>query len=285
MKNKFVKGLCIALALIVIFGAAGAVVTFARDDTKSIPASAFSIGGLDPKTGEYVETNKTIYTEKAFKCNGLRIVPDFESTVTYDVYYYNEDEILIDKKLGLTEVYNSKIEHAQYARIVIHPEIPEDVKEKDFELKFWQVNKYASQIKITVSKNESKYGSFDNLNNTELEVVNTEYEVGSDGSMTHNIRTSECYKTINEIDVNGDFDHYDVFVYVEQTGSAYDVMCSIFDKDGTVLSSDRVNTSELTRPIWVSMTLDASDIEEYDGVVICGQFPIGSNVYVYGYND
>ena len=283
--TKFKKGLCIALAVIIGVVAFGAVVSFAKNDSKPVSSLEFSRGGLDPDTGKYVETNKSIYTKDKFLCNGLRIEPDFESTVEYDVYLYNVDDILIKSILGLTEVYRCDIEYAQYARIVIHPEIPEDVKEKDFKIEFWQVNKYASQLKITISKNESKYSDFENLNNPDLEILDTEYEVDSNGELTHTTRTSEQYKIINEINVDGSYDYYDVFVYVEQRGSGYEIKSAIFDENGNILSTDAVNTSALNRPVWVKMTLDASDIDEYNGVVICGQFPIESNVYVYGYND
>ena len=101
--RKWKKILSTALACLVLVGAVGAVAAFATNDSK--PAGAvFKVGGLDPVTGKYVKTDKSIYTEKAFECIGLRIEPDFDSTVKYDVYYYDADGNLLETHVGLTEI-------------------------------------------------------------------------------------------------------------------------------------------------------------------------------------
>lgn len=157
--------LSIGLAVLVLFGAVGAVAAFATNDSK--PAGAvFKVGGLDLETGKYVKTDKTIYTEKAIDAYGLRIEPDFESTVTYDIYYYDNEDKLLRVFDNLTDVYDQDFEVASKCRIVIHPEIPEDTKEKDFKVHFWDIAKYASMIKITVSK-ESNGINYENMYNKE----------------------------------------------------------------------------------------------------------------------
>ena len=175
--------LSIALAALVLFGAVGAVAAFATNDSK--PAGAvFKVGGLDPVTGKYVKTDKTIYTEEAIDAYGLRIEPDFESTVTYDIYYYDNEDKLLAVVENQTEIYDEDFEVAEKCRIVIHPEIPEDVKEKDFKIHFWDVAKYAAMLKLTVSK-ESNGINYDNLydGTALIENKSMDIEYNTDGTL------------------------------------------------------------------------------------------------------
>lgn len=93
-KNKIV--IIILSILLSIGGIFGAIALFGgfEKDTKEIKSSVFSVGGLD-NSGNYVETDTSIYTKDAFECKGLKIEVDFESTVTYAIYFYDADGYFI----------------------------------------------------------------------------------------------------------------------------------------------------------------------------------------------
>lgn len=157
-KASWKRIVCAVLVTVLVASLGGALISFAVRDTKTIPSSAFSVGGLN-ENGKYIADDKSIYTKEAFECIGLRVQPDFESQVTYDVYYYDYDDRLVEVKKGLSSVYDEDFPLAQYCRIVIHPEIPEDTTKSEFKIKWYQVSGYADDIKITVDrKQEYLYG-------------------------------------------------------------------------------------------------------------------------------
>ena len=146
------KILSLVLTIAIALGAIGGVVALVKNDNKKIGASAFTRGGLD-ENGKYVESNVSIYTEEAFYCKGLRIEPDFEFSGTFDVYYYTNDNEFIEAKTGMSAVYDEDYPLAVKARIVIHADT-ELTKDKDFKIRFYEVPKYANELKITVNKDQ-----------------------------------------------------------------------------------------------------------------------------------
>lgn len=209
--SKGKKIFCIILAIVLGVLAFGTITTVFANDSQ--PAGAiFKVGALDPETGEYIENDKTIYTEKAIKCNGLRIEPDFDSTVTYDVYFYDENDVLLYNQLGLKKVFVNEFELAEYARIVIHPEIPEDVKEKDFKVDIFDVVKYSDMLDITISKEEAVY-DFNNLYN-EKTMIKGYTIVGDGGSIdgSANYIESNNSKVSPLIKIDSDEDVLDVWI-------------------------------------------------------------------------
>ena len=209
--TKFKKGLCIALAVILGIVALGSVSTFAKNDTRSIVLN-FDIGSIDPQTGEYVEDNTSIYTKNVFECGGLRIEPDFKFKGTYDVFYYSADGFVVGSAKGLTGVYkmNETQYVGQYARVVIHPEVPSDYEGKEpWEIMWYEVVEYSSQIDIRVGKDGFKYRDFVNLYNDADEVLDMTYISGDTASYTpvldYNSKLSglidldEDYKTLEVV--------------------------------------------------------------------------------------
>lgn len=277
--KKWKNILSIGLAVLVLFGAVGAVASFATNDSK--PAGAvFKVGGLDPETGKYVKTDKTIYTETAIDAYGLRIEPDFESTVTYDVYLYDNEDNLVEVILGNSEVYVNKYEFIPSARIVIHPEIPEDVKEKDFKVHIWDVAKYANMLTITNSKEESIYGRFDNLCLTgkEIEGYDLVDIVGG-----REISSKDLVNVIRDIRL-GDFDKIDIWIYLDVELKAVPAF-AFYKKDGTYIVHHHINPDDFDRPVWTKLTIDLTEFEEE--YIFDASIPVTSSgkIYVYGYND
>ncbi|MBQ8583290.1 MAG: hypothetical protein IJ488_01595 [Clostridia bacterium] len=141
-----VAGLC-------IFG----VVKLTSIETKSVSPFSFSVGDVDTTTGTYKENKSSIVTKNFIECQGLSIVPKFDSNVDYMVFFYNENE----EYLKSTKLYSSqeKCENAvpsiaKYCRIVIYPSQFDEEGDviEDFKVRFYEPVKYASNLKIKVNK-------------------------------------------------------------------------------------------------------------------------------------
>lgn len=272
--------LSIGLAVLVLFGAVGAVASFATNDSK--PAGAvFKVGGLDPETGKYVKTDKTIYTETAIDAYGLRIEPDFECTATYDVYLYDGVDNLLSSELGLEDVYECKDELFAFARIVIHPEMPEDVKEKDFKIHFWNIPEYSAMLKITNSKEESKY-DFKNLFVKE-KVLEGYTQVSEIGSSINAVDVDEKTSITDVINLNSDYNYYDIYVFVVMPPQS-SIYVSIADKNGSIIGNPAIDLADANSTGWYKITVD---VDEYKGATSMRVvLPIDyHNCYIYGYND
>ena len=154
-KINWKKVLSGILAVIVCITAISGIAALAKNDTKTISSTAFECGALDDN-GKYVKSDQSIYTKEAFGCIGLRVAPDFESNATYDVYYYDSNDTLVEIKSDLTGVYDEDypLHMATKARIVIHPEVPSDFDEDDFKISFYEVYSYANKFEITVNKKQ-----------------------------------------------------------------------------------------------------------------------------------
>lgn len=160
-KSKIKTVVLVIVILGILATAVAGVVALSKKETKTISSFSFSRGALD-ENGEYIASEQSIYTKEAIDCNGLRIVPDFEAKMTYDVYFYTKDDVFMEAEKGLKGVYDDEGEGPSEmyakARIVIHPEIPEDVKTEDFKIKAVDIFGYANGLVITVDKEQ--HGGF-----------------------------------------------------------------------------------------------------------------------------
>ena len=148
-KAKTVIVTALVVCAILIFGAFA--VNLLRADTRTVGASAFSVGGLD-ETGTYIERSDAIYTKDLIECKGLKIERDFESNVSYQVFFYDEEEEFLEASELITEKFSDVPENAKYCRVMIVPEVPEDVEADEFEIGFFSAIKYAKQLTITVNR-------------------------------------------------------------------------------------------------------------------------------------
>lgn len=144
-----------ALLLCAIVG--GCVYAFVgtdnKDNMKKI-SPTFSLGGLDAN-GKYVETKESIYTKDAFECKGLTVTPEFESQVTYQIFFYDSTGEFISKTEKLEKVYKDEVDIVvTHARIVITPN--EDEDGNAVTMNVFNKSKYAKQITITVNKEQKQ---------------------------------------------------------------------------------------------------------------------------------
>lgn len=155
------KTIAIVLAGLLLIGAFGAVVSFAKKDTNKIGAIGFDVGALSETDGQYVKDNTAIYTKNAIECQGLRIKPKFDSNVTFQIFWYNEDELYIDctekTTLPSAQFVDGVPALAKYCRIVIYPsQLDENGKQiKDFEVTRWEISSIVKNLDITVDKDQN----------------------------------------------------------------------------------------------------------------------------------
>ena len=144
-KNILAIGMTVVLGIGAIFGITR-LADKAKDTHKEI-SPVYAVGGL-ATDGKYVETKESIYTKDAFECQGLKITPDFESVVSYEVFFYNPNGQYVGTSGVQTEFYSfDGLMEVQYARIVITPN-------EDEEVSWYEVNKYARQLTVEVNKEQ-----------------------------------------------------------------------------------------------------------------------------------
>lgn len=276
---KKIIGIFLVGALLI--GILSSFAVFAND-SKPVTSLVFSRGGIDSETGIYVETNKSIYTEKAILANGLRIEPDFESSVTFDVFYYDKNDVLLEKILGLKGVYEQEYEFAQYVRIVIHPEIPDGVREKDFKINLWEINKYASMIKVKNSVKPSVYGDFTNLFNAEKSLKG--YTIVGDEDATFTNPAEYPSAMVSNVINCEDITNVDVLLKFS-IPPQQSLHVRYVNENGELIEDEELNDhfylGDILESEWVTFTFEIPE----DAVEMRFEMPYDSNVYIYGYND
>ncbi|MBO5850950.1 MAG: hypothetical protein J6R29_01295, partial [Clostridia bacterium] len=125
-KIKFTKNTFKKIGAVLLAGALsiGAIFGIAKlgealdTPTKTIHTS-YHVGGLND-SGKFTDSNASIYSD-AFECQGLKITPDFDSNVSYEVFYYDHNEQFLFSSGSKTDFYESDDTFAKYARIEITP--------------------------------------------------------------------------------------------------------------------------------------------------------------------
>ncbi len=271
-KTNWKRIVCAVLVTVLVVSLGGALISFAVKDTRTIPSSAFKVGGLD-ENGKYVADGKSIYTKKAFECIGLRVQPDFENQLTYDVYYYDYDERLVEVKKGLTDVYDEDYPLAQYCRIVIHPEFPEEsvgnkkdtetkwyekiFKKNEDKIKWYEVDKYADNFKITVDrKQEYLYKNSVNLYNEE----NVSEDKGFNATVGDKLTITEVKgaKCSERISLDPSWEFIDLYIRNVNNTNVNSQAIVITDEDDTVLVSKMITAEsiEYSKGEWARITIE-----------------------------
>lgn len=297
IKKNWKVILVTVLSVTVVFGAIGGLATMFGGESEKISASEFSRGGLD-ENGDYVSTKQSIYTKDMFNCIGLRVVPDFECNSTYDVYYYDYNGNYIDSRLGLEGIYDEDFPLAQAARIVIHPEIPEDTDSEEFEIGYFEVYDIAKDFKITVDKDqENKYSASLNYYSEDQVTKNKTFFNGTDfdvskfdsTNLVELTGTGSPMKVTNKIAVDGSYAYYDVFVQIDGENVRRPI-AAMFGADGKCITDDgeyvydTKDVSNIDDPTWIKLTIEVPELESYDGVHLMVTLPEESNCYIYAYN-
>lgn len=159
-KSLLAAILCIGIVVGAGFGIASLVRPDKVDDLvtyRSLSATKYRIGGLD-SNGNYMNTDKSIYTKDAFDCQGLNCTLDFDNVISYQVYFYDQNNEFVHTTGRLTGAFvqDSVPFFAKYARIVI---IPND----DNKVSLTEVAKYAKQLKVEMYREQGFKNYTENL--------------------------------------------------------------------------------------------------------------------------
>lgn len=284
-KNLKKIGSIIALVLVIALGVAIVVgVTSAiRSKTETLSPFIFSVGDLG-ESGEYIKSEQSLYTKESFNCIGLRIDLDFEADMTYDVYYYDYDDRFVESRVGLSGVYDEDFPLAKTCRIVLHPEVPEDVDAKDFKINLWEVFSYASQCKISIDKKQNYlYTDCINLYD-ESKVTNGQTFGNTEIGSTITLVENPDVKVTDKILVSNDYDHFDVFIRRNTHKSSINTI-GVFalDSDNVVIASKAFNLEDLDAGEWCRMTFDVPSCEGQ--MYFRARLPYDAECYIFGYND
>lgn len=150
-RNKSEKIVCIVLVLLMVAVCAVMIGKMNQlEDTKTVGAFAFEIGGLDEQ-GKEIKNTGCIRLKKAVNVDGLAIKLDEEATVTYKVYYFSVDEDGKEVFISASEALSADFDAssipgtAEVCKIVIEPTM-------DAEVSLFEINGYANQLTITYNK-------------------------------------------------------------------------------------------------------------------------------------
>lgn len=196
IKKKWKSILSVCLTVVLGIGAIFGVTRLidkSQETHKSISPS-YSVGGLS-SDGKYVETDESIYTKTAFECQGLKITPDFDSQVSYQVFFYDMNEQFLESTSEMTEFYQGAPLLAKYARIEITPQ-------EDDKVSWYEVLKYAKQLTVEVAKQQD-FNIEEKLSGYENKAVQLGEGVYDTVGGTGFKAQSTGFYFFDEIDVNG----------------------------------------------------------------------------------
>ena len=242
------------VAVLLLFGVVvGATALFGKDTTTINPGE-FKLGSIGPD-GRSVSSSTSIYTKEAFPCQGLRIVPDFEATGTFDVYYYDVNERLLGSALDKSDIYEGEFPGASLARIVYTPDVPDGVKASEWSIGRLEVYGYAKQLTITVDKEQVEYKSSTDLFDAE-KATSGYFEKDNIGEVTEN----PAYTSSEKIALDGKYDYYRIYVkYTADTASSMDTEVMFGDEEDKAI---RVSENGKTVEDGVAYTFDGDAMIE-----------------------
>ena len=144
----------LVLAVLMIAGAVAGIAALSKklsDDKKTVHPT-FTRGGINATTGLQVESNGSLYSE-AFEAKGLEIKLDFNSKISYQVFWYDENDVFNYAEPQLTVNGTFYAPATCKARILITP-LWDRIEDDDKEIAWHEVLKYVNQIKISVDKDQ-----------------------------------------------------------------------------------------------------------------------------------
>lgn len=176
-KISLKKVLCLILVVIVSFLAIGGITSFANKDTETVSSFIFTRGGIE-ENGEHSKREDAIYTKELIECIGLKVTPDFDSHVEYQIFWYNVEKEYCDCTEFTDDIFTGIVpDYAKYCRIMIVPNNDESDTE-DTKVQFWEILSIANSVKIEVSKNQT-YSPVDYYEKALLKTASKDHVVTS----------------------------------------------------------------------------------------------------------
>lgn len=159
--KKLKNIILIILITLLCIGSFGLVNNLVKNkDTTKITSSMFTVGAID-KNGDLIDS-KTSFVSKKIGVKGLSIVPEFDSKVSYFVYYYDDTMKYLSRTDELFGNYDSNLTPtmSKFCKIVVFVE--NGKKATVFNKSSW-----LNGLDIRISKNQN----FEKTVATGLEVV------------------------------------------------------------------------------------------------------------------
>ena len=148
------KAKTIIIAVVVAIGVAavaGILIGVLGKSSKSV-SPGFSRGSLSADTGEFLESDTTLVTKNLIECRGLKVTLDFDNTSDYQIFWYNEDGLFLSCEGRTDDAFTGQVpDLARYCRIVIYPELAEDVEK----ISLFSINDYSKKLNITVDRDQT----------------------------------------------------------------------------------------------------------------------------------
>ena len=280
IKKNWKSILSVVVVIALLMGTLGLVIGLGNRNTRTtINSSAFSRGSLN-SSGKYVESNQSIYTKEAFGCIGLRVAPDFEFNGTYDVFYYDYNDKLVDSKIGLDSIYEEDYPLSMMARIVIHPNIPEGENASEYKIKWYEVSSIANMFDITVNENQEWSYSSNNLYDDTKAIYDKSFDIQSNTKVE--IKDNNHMKVSDKIIVEDGVVAYDVYVKKTVQLENQWTLAVVSEEDDTIV--DFVSF-DLTSPAigeWCSFRIEIP--EELDSGYLLVRMPKTVECYIFACN-
>ena len=142
-KTKWI--ISFVLIAVLIIGLAGVIIKLIGDEPKQIRPSAYTVATLNDE-GKEVKSDEHICTKDYFTVDGLRCEIIDDADITYELYFYDEDEEFISSS-GIydTEYREYPPSGAKYFKVVITPK-------SDGEITTTEKRGYAKQLTITIER-------------------------------------------------------------------------------------------------------------------------------------
>ena len=149
-RSDTVKWIIVFLLVFALVGAVAALfVQIDRQTTVTeLGPEAYMIGALDAE-GKATDSDASIVTRKAFSTDGLKVELADEAEVTYELFYYDDEDEFISSTGALgTDFYGLGVPlTAKAFQIVITPTEDEDGK-----VSLTEVIGYADQVTVTIDR-------------------------------------------------------------------------------------------------------------------------------------
>ena len=118
--------------------------------TRRLTSNDYHVGAVSVETGKVIESKQNFYSDM-FELEEAEIKVEEDCTASYRLFFYNEDKAFIEATDVLTQDFDSAStpEGAKYFRVMVTPAL---VDGEPVECKFTNINKYISQISVTIDK-------------------------------------------------------------------------------------------------------------------------------------
>lgn len=152
-KSKIKTIIAVILTVASVIGAVAGIAALVNknktEDGLTKVNAGYEIGALSA-TGDYEESEGSLYTKEAFECEGgVKVELDFDATVKYKVFFYNDNDAFISASEELDKTATTEApEGATHARVMVTPIWDADVDTEDQVIKWYNKGTYTKQLTV-----------------------------------------------------------------------------------------------------------------------------------------